>query len=388
MVYLDHSATTPTDPRVVRAMLPYMTERFWNPSSPYDAAREARTAVDEGRERVAAALGAQPDEIVFTSGGTEADNIAVAGVAHGNASRGRHVVTSAIEHHAVLRACEYLEERHGFEVTYLPVDRLGLVDPRDVEAALRNDTVLVSIMHSNNEIGTIEPIEEIATIVRERGIPLHTDAVQSVGRVDVDVERYGVDLLSLSGHKLYGPKGVGALYVRSGTILDPLSQGGTHEGGLRPGTENVPGIVGLAEAIEIALADLDETAERLRGLTARLERGIRDAVPDVSVNGHPEMRLPGTINLSCSFVEGESLVLALDLAGFAVSTGSACTTGESKPSHVITALGVPPELAQGSLRFSLGRENTADEVDRLIEVFPPIVERLRAISPLGRTARP
>lgn len=383
-IYLDHNATTATDRRVVEAMLPYFSERYGNPSSPYLMAQETRKAVEHARETVAGALGCDARAIVFTSGGSESDNIAIKGVALANIDRRGHIITSKIEHHAVLRACEYVRDRLGFDLTLLDVDRYGRVDPGSVDRACRKDTVLLSIMHANNEVGTVEPIEEIARTAGARGIPFHTDAVQSVGKVPVDVGSLGVDLLSLSAHKFYGPKGVGALYVRPGTRFDPLAHGGSHEWGLRPGTENVPGIVGLATALDLALGDLGRESERLRGLTARLEDEIVAAIPEVSVNGHPELRIPGTTNIAFHYVEGESIVLALDMEGIAVSTGSACTTGLAEPSHVLSAMGVAPEIAQGSIRFGLGRENTSEDVDRVLAVLPAIIERLRAMSPLYR----
>jgi cysteine desulfurase len=305
----------------------------------------------------------------------------VKGVAFANAARRRHIITTKTEHHAVLSACEYLEAHFGFDVTFLDVDRFGIVDPRSVEQAIRSDTALITIMHANNETGTIEPIEEIGRIARREGIVFHSDAVQTVGKIPIDTATLGVGLLSLSGHKMYGPKGVGALYVAEGIDLHPLTHGGGHEHGLRAGTENVAGIVGLATAVDLCAADLERSGERLGQLGARLEAGILERVPEAHVNGHPTLRLPGTVNVSFGRVEGESVVLGLDMEGVAVSTGSACTTGALEPSHVLLAMGVPPSLAQSSVRFSLGRWNTQREVDRVLEILPAVVDRLRVISP-------
>lgn len=382
VVYLDHNATTPTDPRVVEEMLPYFSESYGNPSSAYGLAQETKKAMEDARGRAAAVLGCGAREIYFTSGGTESDNIALKGVAFAGIESRGHIVTTAIEHHAVLHTADYLRDRFGFEVTYLPVDGQGLVDPGDVAGALRDDTILVSVMMANNEVGTIEPLAEIAEVTREQGVPLHTDAVQAVGKVPIDLDSLGVDLLSLSGHKIYGPKGVGLLYVRKGFRLDPLTHGGSHERSMRAGTENVPGIVGLARALELASEGLGEESGRLSALTDRLYSGIAEAVPDVSLNGHPERRLPGTVNIAFHWVEGESVVLALDMEGIAVSTGSACTTDSAEPSHVLSAMGIPANLAQGSVRFGLGRSTTESDVDHVLGVLPDVISRLRAISPL------
>jgi len=379
---MDHNATTPTDPRVVEAMLPYFGERYGNPSSPYELSQATRRAVEEAREMVASSMACSPREIVFTSGGTESDNMALKGVAFANLGRPGHIVTTHIEHHAVLHTATYLRDRFGLDVTLVEVDETGMVDPADVERACREDTVLVSVMLANNEVGTVQPVGEIAAIARKRGIIVHTDAVQAIGKLPVDVGELGVDLLSMSSHKIYGPKGVGFLYVRRGVSFDPLSHGGSHEWSVRAGTENVPGIVGLARALELAVEGIPEESVRLNALTARLEKGILESIPEVSINGHPTERLPGTLNVSLHYVEGESVVLALDMEGIAVSTGSACTTDSAEPSHVLSAMGVPANVAQGSVRFGLGRSTTQADVDRVLEVLPGAVERLRAISPL------
>jgi len=380
-IYLDHNATTPVHPEVLEAMLPYYRDKFGNASSVHSYGREAREAIDEAREQVAELIGADPREIVFTSGGTESDNFAIKGVAFLNKDKGNHIITSAIEHHAVLNTCKYLE-RKGFEVTYLRVDEYGVVDLNQLVDSITDRTVLITIMHANNEIGTIQPLEEIGRIAKERGIPLHTDAVQTVGKIPLSVDELQVDLLSLSGHKIYGPKGVGALYVRRGMRLEKLIHGGHHERNRRAGTENVPGIVGLGKAAQLALKNMDREREHLWKLSERLKEGIMKRVEFVRQNGHPQNRIPNTINLSFEFVEGESIVLGLDIHGICVSTGSACTSGSLEPSHVLMALGVPPELAHGSVRFSLGSGNTEEEMDYTVEKVAEVVERLRIMSPL------
>jgi cysteine desulfurase len=383
-VYLDHNATTPVDGRVLEAMLPYFSEHFGNPSSPYGIAAESRAAIDEARRGVARAIGAEAAEIVFTGGGTESDNIALKGALFRHGLEGAHIVASVIEHHAVLHTAEYMRDRFGVDVTFVPVTADGRVDPDDVARALRPETTIISIMHANNESGMIQPLKEIGQVARERSVLFHTDAVQSVGKVPVNVDELGVDLLSMSAHKFYGPKGVGALYVRSGVELDGLSQGGGHEYGLRPGTENTPGIVGLAEALKIATEHMGKEGPRLEALTAKLLDGVMGRIPDVLVNGSQKHRIPGTLNLAFRHVEGESVVLSLDMEGFAVSTGSACTTGSAEPSHVLSAMGVAPRDAQGSVRFGLGRSTTEQDIERLLEVLPGIVDRLRAMSPTVR----
>ncbi len=382
-VYLDHAATTPPHPAVVEAMLPYLGTGYGNPSSIYRLGREAREAVERARQTVAGILGASPEEIVFTSGGTEADNQAIKGVALYNPALKNHIITSSIEHHAVLESCGYLE-RKGFDVTYLPVSREGWVDPDQVRKALRRRTCLVSIMHANNEVGTIEPIELISPITREAGIPLHVDAVQTAGILELDVNRLGVDLLAISGHKLYGPKGTGCLYMRTGTELDSFMHGGAQERRRRAGTENVAGIVGFARALELAAEGREERVARLTRLRDRLTRGILEAVEDAALSGHPSLRLPGNVHVRVRYIEGEALCLHLDLAGIAASTGSACSSESGEPSHVLSAMGVPPDEARGSLRLTLGNENTEEDVDYVLEQIVSVVERLRQISPIGR----
>jgi cysteine desulfurase len=380
-VYLDHNATTPVHPKVIETMLPFMNERFGNPSSVHSFGQDTREAMEKAREAVAGAFGARKDEIVFTSGGTESDNLAISGVVGALCKKGKHLITSTIEHHAVLATCEHLAGI-GFEVTEVACDKYGVVDPEDVRRAIKSDTILITIMHANNEVGTIQSIEEIGEIASERGIVFHSDAVQSFGKIDLNTNNVKVNLLSVSSHKLYGPKGVGALYVRRGTPLSPVVFGGHHEKKRRAGTENVPGIVGFARAVELALADIKSTNTSMLALRNRLEEGIMSTIPNVRLNGHPTKRLSSTLNVSFEFVEGESLVLSLDMEGIAVSSGSACTSGSLEPSHVLLAMGVPPDVAQGSVRFSLGRDNTEADIDYVLGVLPRIVDRLRAISPL------
>ena len=380
-VYLDHNATTPLDPGAVEAMMPYLREKFGNASSIHGFGREVKVAVEEAREIVANSLGADPDEIFFTSGGTESDNLAIKGTAFLNRRKGNRIVTSKIEHQAVLHTCQFLQQE-GFEVTYVPVDRYGIVDPGEVERAITDHTILVTIMHANNEVGTLQPIVEIGLMCRERRVAFHTDAVQSFGKIPVDVNELNVDLLSLSAHKVYGPKGIGALYIRKGTGIAPLTHGGHHERNRRAGTENVPGIVGFGKAVQIAT----EAMECEMGTLARLRDAmcdrLREKIEHVHLNGHPTKRLPGTLNLAFAGIEGESIVLSLDLKGVAVSSGSACTSSALEPSHVLSAMGLLPELAQGSIRFSFGRGNTIEDVDYVVDVLPAIIHRLRAMSPL------
>jgi len=385
-IYLDHAATTPTRPEVVKAMLPYFTDAFGNASSIYSYGREARGAVEEARTKVAELIGARSEEIIFTSGGTEADNYALEGVAYANERKGSHIITTSIEHHAVLEVCKFLEKR-GFRLTYLPVDKYGLVDPDDVKRAITDKTILISVMHANNEVGTIEPVEEIGKIAREAGVCFHTDAVQTMGHIPVNVDKLKVDLLAISGHKLYGPKGVGALYVRKGTRLVSFMHGGEQEKRRRAGTESVPAIVGLGKAVELAGQEMGEEAERLAYIRDKLIKGLVEKIDHIRLNGHPTRRLPNNVNVSVDFVEGESLLLNLDLEGVCASTGSACSSASLEPSHVLLALGLPAEQAHSSLRFTLGRENTEADVERVLEVLPEIVARLRAMSPLLKTQK-
>jgi cysteine desulfurase len=381
IVYMDHSATTYVRKEVLDAMIPYHIEFFGNPSSIYSITRATKKAIDTAREQVAKALGAEPDEIYFTSGGSESDNWAIKGVASANRKKGNHIITSKIEHHAVLHTCEYLE-KEGFTVTYLPVDQYGLVDPAELEKAITDQTILITIMYANNEIGTIEPVAELGAIARKHKIPFHTDAVQVIGNVPVDVKTQNIDILSLSAHKFYGPKGVGALYIRKGTKIDNLIHGGGQERRRRAGTENIAGIVGLGKAIELATADIEGHNRRIRALRDRLMKGILDKIPDAHLNGHPEKRLVGNINISFKFIEGEGILLWLDDEGICASTGSACTSGSLEPSHVLLATGLPVEISHGSLRLTLGNVNTDADVDFVLEVLPKVVSRLREMSPL------
>ena len=388
MIYLDHAATTPLHPEARRAMEPFLAAAFGNPSSVHAVGQEARRAVDDARDRIAAALGFLSEEVVFTSGGTEADNLAVMGAFLADRERRPHLITVATEHHAVLDTYEFLQSL-GAEVTLLPVDGEGLVDPEDVRRALTPRTALVSVMHANNEIGTVAPLAEIAAITREAGVPLHTDAVQSVGALEIDFGALGADLISLAAHKFYGPKGVGALIVRRGVRLRPLIHGGGQERGRRAGTENVAGIVGMARALELARSDVPREASRLSALRDRLIRSLFAAVPDVVLNGHPTRRLPNNANLAFDGVEGETILLNLDLAGVCASAGSACTAGSLEPSHVLRALGRPRELSGGSIRLSLGRSTTEQEIDFATDLIAGIVQRLRASrSSDPRTAAP
>jgi cysteine desulfurase len=380
-IYFDHAATTPVKREVLEAMLPYFEEKYGNPSSVYSIGRASKKAIEEARESVAGIIGAEPREIYFTGSGTEADNWAIKGAAYANMKKGKHIITTSIEHHAVLHTCQYLES-DGFEVTYLPVDEYGLVSPEQLEAAIRPDTILISVMYANNEIGTIQPIAEIGRIAKEKGIVFHTDAVQAMGNIRIDVSKLNVDMLSMSSHKFYGPKGVGALYVRKGTKLTSFIHGGAQERGRRASTENVPAIVGLAKALELADKNMDHHNEKLIALRDRTIREIEKNIPFVRLNGHREMRLPGNVNFSFDFIEGESLLLMLDLKGIAASSGSACTSGSLDPSHVLLAIGLSHETAHGSLRITFGDGNTDEEVDYLMEVLPEIVQRLREMSPL------
>jgi len=380
-IYLDHNATTPVHPEVFEAMLPYYKDKFGNASSIHSFGREAKVALEESREKVAKFINASPQEIYFTSGGTESDNLAIKGTAFANRKKGKHIITSKIEHHAVLESGKFLE-KEGFEVTYLPVDKCGFVDPDELKKAIRKDTILVSIMHVNNEVGTIQPLEELCKITKEKDAYFHTDAVQSVGKMPVDVQKLNVDMLSMSGHKIYGPKGVGAIYIRKGTRMTSWSHGGSHERSRRAGTENVPGILGLAKTAEIAQRDMEQQSQQMKNLTEAFYQKVTHAIPDVILNGHLEKRIPNTLNLSFKAVEGESIILSLDLKGVAVASGSACTSGTLEPSHVLSAMGISPEIAQGAVRFSFGRDNTMADVDYVVEILPEIVSRLRAMSPL------
>jgi cysteine desulfurase len=377
-VYLDHNASTQVHPEVVAAMLPYLGECFGNPSSVHSFGREAREGVEIAREQVANFLRVSKDEVVFTSGGTESDNLAIKGVA--GARGAGHLITSQIEHHAVLRTCQVLETQ-GFAVTYLPVDGDGLINPDDVRRAIRPDTILITIMHANSEVGTIQPVDAIGAIARERGIPFHVDGVQTFGKVPIDLDGFGIHLLSFSSHKIYGPKGVAGLYIRKGTKMVSVQHGGEHERRRRAGTENVPGIVGLGKAVELRAREMEAEAPRLTALRNRFWQGVSARVPEVRLNGHPTRRLPGTLNLCFRHVESESVVLGLDLKGVAVSAGSACTSGNVEPSYVLVAMGVPLDWAMGSVRATLGRLNTEADIDYVLEVLPPLVERIRSLSP-------
>ncbi len=380
-IYLDYAATTPTDSEVVEAMKPFFTDIFGNPSSIHGFGQEARRAMEDAREKLALFLGAKTDEIVFTSGGTEADNAAIFGVADKLSHKGKHIITSSIEHHAVLEACKFLE-KHGYKITYLPVDKTGLVDPVDVKKAISKDTILITVMHANNEIGTIEPIEEISKIACECGVYMHSDAVQTVGHIPVKVNELGVNLLSLSAHKFYGPKGVGAIYIRKGTKVSPYLYGGDQERGRRASTSNVSGIVGLGKAIELAGNRMDKEAKFQSSLRDRLIKEIPEIIDDSYLNGHSASRLPNNVNFTFAFIEGESILLNLDMMGIAASTGSACTSSLLEPSHVLLAIGLPHELAHGSLRVTFGRWTKEKHIDYLIEHLPKIVDKLRRMSPL------
>lgn len=382
IIYMDNAATTATRPEVLEAMLPYFTRHYGNPSSIHSVGRDARRAVEKARQQVAAALGAQPREIYFTAGGSESDNWAIRCASRALAAKGKHIITSQIEHHAVLHTCQYMEKQ-GYEVTYLPVDENGLVRVEDVKKAIRPDTVLITIMAANNEIGTIEPIREIGKVAHEAGVLFHTDAVQAVGAMPIDVNDWNVDMLSLSGHKFHAPKGIGALYIRKGVKISNLIFGGAQERGLRAGTENLPGIVGLGAAIELAVSELPEYTRRLTALRDRLIDGILQSIPDVRLNGHRTQRLPGNVNVSVRYVEGEALLMRLDLAGVEASSGSACTSGSLDPSHVLLAIGLPHEIAHGSLRLSLGSDTTEADVDYVLQTLPGIVRDLREMSALS-----
>lgn len=380
-IYMDHAATTYVDKEVVNEMMPFFSEYFGNPSSIHQFGREVKKQIDVAREKVATAIGALPEEIYFTGGGSEADNWAIKGVAYAKCNLGNHIITTQIEHHAVLHACEYLE-REGFTVTYLPVDKYGRVNVEDIRNAITDKTILITIMFANNEIGTIQPIAEIGKLAKEKGIYFHTDAVQAIGSVKINVKENNIDMLSLSAHKFYGPKGMGALYIRKGVKILNLLHGGGQERGRRPGTENTAGIIGLGKAIELADQNLNAYTKRISGLRDRLIKEVMDKIPYTLLTGHPEFRLPNNASFCFEFVEGESLLLNLDLKGVAGSSGSACTSGSLDPSHVLLAIGLPHEIAHGSLRLSLGEVNTEEDIDYVMEILPEIVNRLRLMSPL------
>lgn len=383
-VYFDHSATTPVRPEVADEVCTSLKENFGNPTSMHYFGRQARKDVEAAREKVAAAIGATPNEIVFTSGGTESDNLAIHGIAMSNKNKGNHIITSAVEHHAVINTVKALA-KEGFTVTILPVDKYGMVSINDVAAAITDKTILITIMHANNEVGTIMPIQEIGKLARAKGIILHTDAVQSFGKIPVNVNELGVDLLTISGHKIYAPKGIGALYIRKGTRWkQSLFHGGAQERLRRAGTENVSGIIGLGKAAELAMQDLQKEAEYLKTLRDRLIQQVSTRIDHVKLTGHPDMRLPNHASFTFEFIEGESMLLSLDMKGIAASSGSACTSGSLEPSHVLLAMGIPHEIAHGSIRITLGRDNTIEDIDYFMEVMPPIVDRLRAMSPLDQ----
>ncbi|MDD4876916.1 MAG: cysteine desulfurase NifS [Dehalococcoidales bacterium] len=380
-IYLDYAATTPTHPDVLKAMLPYFNEDFGNPSTICSYGQEAKGEIGNARTQIANLIGSRDEEIIFTSGGTEADNFAIKGIAFANESKGNHIITSSIEHPAVLETCRFLQ-KNGFNISFIPVDKQGLVDPDGVRKAITKNTILISIMHANNEIGTIEPIAEISKVAKKAGVYFHTDAIQTAGHIPIDVNELGVDLLSISAHKLYGPKGIGALYIKKGTSLATFMHGGEQEQGRRAGTENVPGIVGFGKAAELIQQEIDDESKRLIYLRDLLLTGILERINHSRLNGHPTMRLPNNANISIDFAEGESMILNLDLEGICAATGSACSSRNLEPSHVLLATGLSQEQAHGSLRFSLGKWTTEDEIKRVLDVLPRIVARLRAMSPL------
>ena len=380
-IYLDHAATCPTDPKVVEAMLPYFSDHYGNPSSIYSLSRTTRNAIENARTILASAIGADPKEIVFTSGGSESDNFAIKGIAHALKDKGNHIITSQIEHHAVLYTCKFLE-KNGYDVTYVPVDEHGTIKLDELEKAIRPDTILITVMHANNEIGTIQPIRQIGEIAKKHGIKFHTDAVQTFGHIPVNANDLNVDLLSISAHKFYGPKGVGALYIRKGTKITPQIHGGDQERRRRASTENVPGIVGLGKAVEIATESMADEADRQTKLRNDFIKAILEKIPDSRLNGHPVNRLPNNINISFEGIEGESILLNLDMYGIAASTGSACSSSSLEPSHVLLSIGLTHEFAHGSVRFSLGKQTTREELDRVMDILPGIIQKLRAMSPL------
>jgi len=380
-IYLDYAATCPTDPEVIQAMEPYFFDKFGNPSSIHTEGQVAKKALEDAREKIASFLGAKPEEIIFTSGGTESNNFAIQGVAYAQEKKGNHIVTTTIEHHAVSEPCKFLEKK-GFKVTYVGVDKYGLVSPSDIKKAITDKTILVSVMHANNEIGTIEPIAEIGKIVREKGVYFHTDAVQTTGHVPINVDSLNVDLLSLSAHKFYGPKGVGALYLRKGTRIERFLHGGDQEKGRRASTHNTPGIIGLGKAIELCQEKMESELKFQIGMRDKAIKELKNRISEVYLNGHPSLRLPNNINLSVKYIEGESILLNLDMLGIAASTGSACTSTSLEPSHVLLAIGLSHEIAHGSLRFTLGRWTQEADIDYLLERFPQVVDKLRSMSPL------
>ncbi|AEG61382.1 cysteine desulfurase NifS [Desulforamulus ruminis] len=387
-VYFDHAATTPVHPAVAEEMMKYLTEDFGNPSSIHAFGRVVRKGVEHARQQVVAAIGASSvGEIAFTSGGTEAANMAIRGVAYANRHKGNHIITTAGEHNAVLGPCKQLE-KEGFAVTVLPLDQYGLITPQQVAEAITDKTILISVMHANNEIGTIYPIREISEIAKERKIIFHTDATQTVGHIPVNVDELGVNLLTFSAHKIYGPKGAGAMYIRKGTFWQPITYGGGQERRRRPGTENVPGIVGLGKAVELACENMKSEAERLSGYRDRIISEVLDNIPNTILTGHPVNRLPGHVSFCFRFIEGESMLLMLDMKGIAISSGSACTSGSLEPSHVLTAIGLTKEVAHGSLRLTMGKDNTQEDVEYFLEALPPIIARLREMSPLGEGCNP
>ncbi len=385
-IYFDHNATTPVLDEVFEAMVPFLKEQWGNPSSIHWAGRGTRKAVEDARERVCSLLNCAPLELIFTSSGTEGDNHAIKGLAYAQKNKGNHIITTKVEHPAVLSTCKHLQ-KEGFEVTYLDVDKDGLIDLEELKKAITPKTILISVMYANNETGVLFPIKEIGQIAKEKGVAFHTDAVQAAGKIKIDVADLNVDLMTISGHKLYGPKGIGALFIKRGTRLVPIIHGGHQERNRRGGTENVAGIVAMGKAAEIAMRDMEKETEHLKALKARLEKGMAERVPHIKVNGHPEKRLPNTSNISFEFVEGESLLLNLDMKGIAASSGSACTSGSLEPSHVLVSMGLSHELSHGSVRFSLGKSNTVEEIDYLLEIMPPIVERMRSMSPLYAGAK-
>lgn len=380
-IYMDYAATTPMHPDVLEAMKPYFSDHFGNPSSIHFYGREAKKAIDSARDAIAGFIGAKSEEIVFTSGGTEADNFALEGIAYANEGKGKHIISIPIEHHAVTNCLGFLRKR-GFDITYVPVDNTGLVDPEDIRKAITEKTILVSVMHANNEIGTIEPIAEIGHICKRKGVYFHTDAVQTFGHMPIDVNKMNIDLLSASAHKLYGPKGAGMLYIRKGVKIVPFLYGGEQEKGMRASTENVPGIVGFAKAVDIAKGEMGELDIKLRRLRDELISGILSKIDDSILNGHATSRLSNNINISIKFIEGESMLLNLDLEGIAASTGSACSSGSLEPSHVLLSIGLKPDIAHSSLRFTLGRSTTESEIDKVLDVLPKVASKLRSMSPL------